>query len=83
LEHKREEQVLRQRGGDAVSSGRGKEVGKVYGRVNIVQVLCTYVCNGKMIPIETIQEWGEGEIKEYNGVCKFKYDIFDILLEHL
>jgi hypothetical protein len=30
----------------------GEEVGKGHWRVNIVQILCTYVC--KMIPVETI-----------------------------
>jgi hypothetical protein len=23
--------------------------------------------NGKMIPVELLQEWGAGEIKEHNG----------------
>jgi hypothetical protein len=29
------------------TSGRVEEVGKGYGRVNIVQILCTYVCKWK------------------------------------
>jgi hypothetical protein len=39
--------------------------------------------NGKMIPADTIPGMGGGEIKENDGAGEFKYDIFDILYEHL
>jgi hypothetical protein len=42
---------------------RGKEVGKRCRRVNIVQIMCTHVCNGKMIPVETVPGMGGGEDK--------------------
>jgi hypothetical protein len=36
--------------------------------------------NGKMIPVETIPEMGEGgRVKENDGRGEFKYDILDIL----
>jgi hypothetical protein len=39
--------------------GEGKEeVRKGYGRVNIVHILCTYVCKWKMIPVKTIRGMG-------------------------
>jgi hypothetical protein len=31
--------------------------------------------NGKMRPVETIQEWEEGGIKENDGGGELKYDI--------
>jgi hypothetical protein len=31
--------------------------------------------NGKMISVETIQEWWEGGIKENDGGGEFNYDI--------
>jgi hypothetical protein len=40
-----------------------KKVGKGYGRVNMVQILCTHCINGKMRPVETIPGIGEGEVK--------------------
>jgi hypothetical protein len=33
--------------GGLATSGRGEEVGKGCGRVNIVQLLCTHVCEQK------------------------------------
>jgi hypothetical protein len=36
------------------TSGRGKEMGKGHGKVNMVQILGTHVCKWKMIPVETI-----------------------------
>jgi hypothetical protein len=44
LENRRAEQVLSREVG---TSGRGLEVGKGWGRMNIVQVLCTHVCEWK------------------------------------
>jgi hypothetical protein len=40
--------------------------------------LHTYI-NGRMRPVETILGMGIREIKENNGVGKFKDDMFDIL----
>jgi hypothetical protein len=61
----------------------GEEVGKVYRRVNMVQILCTHICtifvNGKMIPIETIPGMGGREIKKNGRGGEFNYDIFEIL----
>jgi hypothetical protein len=36
-------------------------VGKGCGRVNMVEMLCTHVCNGKMRPAETIPGMGDKE----------------------
>jgi hypothetical protein len=33
---------------------KGEDCEKGHGRVDMVQVLCTHVCNGKMKSIETI-----------------------------
>jgi hypothetical protein len=35
--------------------------------------------NGKMIPVELFQEWGEKGIKESGRGSEFEYDMFDIL----
>jgi hypothetical protein len=35
-------------------------VGKGCGRVNMVSILCTRVCNGKMRPVEPIPGMGGG-----------------------
>jgi hypothetical protein len=35
--------------------------------------------NGKVRPVKTTPEMGEGSIKENNGGEEFNYDIFDIL----
>jgi hypothetical protein len=40
------EQVLPKR---VHTSGRGEEVGKGHGRVNMVQMLCTHVCKWKNV----------------------------------
>jgi hypothetical protein len=49
----RMEQVQSREVGD--TSGRGKEVGKLCGRVNILHILCVHIyVSGKMIPVETI-----------------------------
>jgi hypothetical protein len=62
------------------TSGRGEEVEKGYGCVNIVQILSTHMyVNGKMIPIETVSGIGEGGIEENDGGGEFKCDIFDTL----
>jgi hypothetical protein len=29
--------------------------------------MCTHICNGKMIPVETVPRMSEGEIKENGG----------------
>jgi hypothetical protein len=42
-------------------SDSGEEIGKRYGRVNIVQILYTCVCNGKMIPVNTVSWEDKGE----------------------
>jgi hypothetical protein len=55
LENRRAEQVLP---GGYGTSGRGEEVGKGCGNVNVVQILCTHVCKWKMIPVETIPGMG-------------------------
>jgi hypothetical protein len=44
LENRKIEQVLSRGAG---TSGRGEEVGKVNGMVNIVQILCTHVYKWK------------------------------------
>jgi hypothetical protein len=46
-------------------SGRREEVGKVCGRVNIVEILYTHVCKWKneMRPVETIPAMGVGTVK--------------------
>jgi hypothetical protein len=41
-------------------------VEKGYGRVNIIQILCTHVYNGKMIPVELFKEW-RGRMKKDDG----------------
>jgi hypothetical protein len=38
---------------------------KGHGRVDIVQILCTHLCNGKMLPVETIPGIGEGDKGEW------------------
>jgi hypothetical protein len=38
----------------------GKEMGKGHGRVNMVQILCTYVCKWKNDTVETSQNRGGG-----------------------
>jgi hypothetical protein len=51
-------------------------MGKGGKRVNMMQKMCTLVCNAKMIPVETTPGiWGVG-IKENGGGSEFKYDIF-------
>jgi hypothetical protein len=44
LENRRAEMVL---SGEAGTSGRGEEVGKSWERVNVMQILYTYVCKWK------------------------------------
>jgi hypothetical protein len=51
----------------------------VHERVNIVEILHTHICKCKNDTVETIQEWRDKGIKENDGGCKFKYDIFDIM----
>jgi hypothetical protein len=48
-------------------------------RVNMEQLLCTYVCKWKIIPVETSMGMGERGIKENDGEGEFNYDIFGIL----
>jgi hypothetical protein len=43
-ESKRAEQILPLVAG---TSGRGEEVGEGYGRVTVLQIVCTYVCKWK------------------------------------
>jgi hypothetical protein len=59
-----------------VGEGRCREGN---GRVNMVQILCTHVCNGKVRTVETIPGMEGGRIKKNDGGGEFKYDIFDIL----
>jgi hypothetical protein len=55
-------------GGQGIgTSGRGEEVGKWYKRVNLGQILCTYVCKCKNETVETIPGMGEEGIKESSG----------------
>jgi hypothetical protein len=63
------------------NSGRGEDVGKGCGKVNMVQILCTHVCKWKTRPLETIPGMGErgGEIKKNVEGGDLKYDIFDML----
>jgi hypothetical protein len=49
-----------------------KVVGKGYRKVNMVQILCTHVCNGKMRPVETISRMGGGRIKKNDGGSESK-----------
>jgi hypothetical protein len=55
--------IREQEGGTGPTSGSGEEVGKGCGKVNMVQILCTYYINGKMIPVETIPGMGGKEIE--------------------
>jgi hypothetical protein len=41
--------------------GKGEEMGKGYGRVNMVEILCTNVCKWKMRLIEIIPGIRVGE----------------------
>jgi hypothetical protein len=43
--------------------------------VNVVEILCTNVKNGKMRPVETTLRIEAGRIKEDDGGDKFSYDI--------
>jgi hypothetical protein len=45
----------------------GGGVSKGHGRVNMVQTLVHIYVNGKLVPVETIPEWGVGGIKENDG----------------
>jgi hypothetical protein len=58
------------------TSGR-REVEKGHERVNMVQILCTYVCKWK---IETCRKYSRncvgGVMKKNDGGGEFKYDIF-------
>jgi hypothetical protein len=51
--------------------------------MNMVQILCTHVCQLKLIPVETVLGMGGGMIKKNGGTGEFKYDIFDTLQELL
>jgi hypothetical protein len=51
--YKIREQVLLGVGG-FIPVGAGKEVGKGYMKLNMVQTICTHVCKWKVIPVETI-----------------------------
>jgi hypothetical protein len=51
-------------------------VGKRCGRMNIVQILCTYICKWRY---KTIPGMGRGEDKGDDGGGELKYNIFDIL----
>jgi hypothetical protein len=55
---------------------------KGHGRVNIVQILCTYVCKWKNDTCWNYSRNEGGAIKENDRWGRFKYDIFDILQEH-
>jgi hypothetical protein len=46
------------------TSGRGEMVGKGNRRVNMVQKMCIYASNAKMIPVETVPGISGGRIKE-------------------
>jgi hypothetical protein len=56
------------------TSGKREEVGKVHGRVNTVQILCTHVCKvEKCYLLKIIQEWKKEYIKENCRRGEFKY----------
>jgi hypothetical protein len=57
----------------------GEHIGKRCGRVNIVQILCTQVCNGKIIPVESVPGMRGEWIKKKSGMGEFKYDLFNIM----
>jgi hypothetical protein len=57
------------------SSRRGEDVGKGCRRVNMVEIICTHVRNGKLRPLETIPGIEGGGIKEKDGGGKFNYAI--------
>jgi hypothetical protein len=44
-------------------------------RVNMVEILCTYICKWKMRLVETLPGMGGGEIQENDGGVEFNYDI--------
>jgi hypothetical protein len=57
-------------------SGRGEEVGKRCGRVNIMQTLCTPICKWKKCYLlKLFQEWEKERIKENGAGGEFKYGI--------
>jgi hypothetical protein len=68
----------RDAGGGGCTSGRQEKVGKWW-RVNMVQILCTNVLNGKMVLVETLPGIGVRGMKENGGGGEFKYNIFDVL----
>jgi hypothetical protein len=55
------------------TSGREKEMGKWWVRINVVQILYTHMCK-----LKNDTRKGGGEVKKNNGGGKFKYDIFNI-----
>jgi hypothetical protein len=57
----------------------GEEVGKGYGRVNMVQICVHMYVHGKMRPAETIPGMGKWGMKEYDGGGEFNCDVFGIL----
>jgi hypothetical protein len=57
-ENRRVEKVLP--GGGLGTSGRGVEVGKGCGRVNMVQILCAHVCKWKNGTCRNYSRDGEG-----------------------
>jgi abortive infection bacteriophage resistance protein len=63
-----------------IKQGMGK-FGKWSKRVNIMQNMCTHECKQKKRQLLKFLN-GEKEIKNVGG-GKFKYDIFDMLLEPL
>jgi orotate phosphoribosyltransferase-like protein len=76
LENRRAEKVL---SGELLPVCKWEEVGKGCRRVNMVQILCTFIyVSGKMRSVETIPGIAGGGIKENGGGGEFKYDIFDV-----
>jgi hypothetical protein len=57
-------------------SGRGQDIRKVCRRVNMAEILCIHVCNGKMRPAETIPGMGGRGKKENDEESEFKYKNF-------
>jgi flagellar basal body-associated protein FliL len=51
-------------------------VGKGFGSVNIVQTVCTRVCEWENDVLKLFQEKREQEIKENDGLDQLNYDIF-------
>jgi hypothetical protein len=57
------------------NNGRGEDIRKGCGRVNMVEIFILMYVNGKMRPVETIPGMGGERIKENDERSEFNYDI--------